>query len=75
MRQEKHYAESHATFYSGICMACADLGRRQGKHQERQRIYAWLSVILPTETLQTTGDLLREALHGSSEYPPGPAAE
>ena len=64
------HSESHRTFSNGICLECAGLGKQQGIREERERIYAWLAVILPEDVLQATGGLIREALYGSAEHPP-----
>ena len=68
------HAESHRSFNNGVCAECADLGKEQGIYEERERIYAWLAILLPVDTFETLGGLIREALYGQSEYPTKPEA-
>ena len=72
MKDAMSHAESHASFDNGVCVECAELGKQQGTQQERERIYAWLTVILPADVLLAVGSLLREALYGHADYPTEP---
>ena len=69
MRDTTGHAESHSAFNNGVCGECAELGKQHGIWQERERIYAWLTLILPKDVFNTLGSLIREALYGHSDYP------
>ena len=64
-----NHAMSHRLFNNGACLDCAELGKQKGIQQERERIYAWLTVILSEADFLEVGSLLREALCGHSDYP------
>ena len=69
MGDTRGHTESHGNFNNGICGECAEIGKQQGVRQERERIYAWLTVILPKDVFSTFGNLIRETLYGHSDHP------